>query len=379
MIVRGTVAAAAISVVACATAQASTLTVKVDPPGAGTPQNPQAHTTSLTLDKIDQGTDGNAKSAPVTLTERFPADFAVTLGSYATCPSAKVVHGDNKPDCPDNSILGNASGSAYVPALLFRTTSDRGYIYKLSDQTVRAWIHFSSPQQVGVIVNGTFANGSAPFGPTITWDFKAIGDGAEAGVEVRVNSVGFVWTQHTANGTGQAPAAPTTSERARVKRARAQCSRRARRIKSRRKRQRALRHCAKPTPKPKTKPTPPPQATEGQAYSGLTSTGCTNGSWPFRAEMSFADGTSETADATVACSGTPPPSPPPAQGGSGSPLCPPICAVPASAGHRRPTPFGRRCPVWRPPARINPSLASGPGWFGVGSFAVKSTRAARSA
>jgi hypothetical protein len=362
-IVRGAVAATAISVVACATAQASTLTVKVDPPAAGTAQTPQAHTTSIALDKIDQGSDGNAKSAPVTLTEHFPADFAVALGSYATCPSAKVVHGDKKPDCPESSIVGTASGSAYVPALLFRTTSDQGYIYKLSDQAVRAWIHFSSPQQVGVIVNGTFAKGSAPFGPTITWDFKAIGSGAEAGVEVRVNSVAFVWTQHTANGAGQAAAPSTTSERARAKRARAQCSRRARRIRDRGKRQRALRHCAKAKPKPKAKtapaPAPAPQATQGQTYSGVMSTGCTSGSWPFRAQMSFADGTSETADATVACSGAPPPPPSPAPSppAPGSPLCPPICAVPASAGTAGRHRFGRSVPLGvRRPRSFPPSV-----------------------
>jgi hypothetical protein len=325
-IARGTVAAIAISVGACATAQASTLTVKVDPPDAGTPQSPQAHTTSLVLDKIHPGADGNSRSAPVTLTESFPADFAATLGSYAACPSAKVVHNDKKPDCPDESIVGTASGSAYVPALLFNTTSDRGYIYKLSDQAVRAWIHFSSPQQVGVVVNGTFATAAAPFGPAIMWDFKAIGNGAEAGVEVRVNSIGFVWTQHTANGSAQAPAASTQDDRARAKRARAKCNGRARRIKDRRKRARALHRCAKAKPKPK--PAPAPQPAQGQPYSGLSSTGCTNGSWPFRASMSFSDGTSETADATVACNGAPPPSPAPPSGGPSSPLCPPVCAAP---------------------------------------------------
>jgi hypothetical protein len=327
-IARGTVAAIAISVGACATAQASTLTVKVDPPDAGTPQSPQAHTTSLQLDKIYPGPDGNSKSAPVTLAESFPADFASTLGGYAACPSAKVVHGDKKPDCPDDSIVGTASGSAYVPALLFNTTSDRGYIYKLSDQGVRAWIHFSSPQQVGVIVNGTFAAGAAPFGPTITWDFKAIGNGAEAGVEVRVNSVGFVWTQHAATGSAQAPGASTTTaaERARAKRARGKCNTRARRIKDRSKRKRALRRCA--NIKPKTAPPPAPAPTQGKPYSGVSSTGCTNGSWPFRANMSFSDGTSETADATVACNGAPPKPPPaPPSGGPSSPLCPPICTA----------------------------------------------------
>jgi hypothetical protein len=313
------VAVIAVSSATSGVAHAGTLTVKVDPPAAGTAQSPQAHTTSIALDNIAPGPDGNAKSPPVTLTEYFPQDFAVTLGSYATCPSAKVVHADTKPDCPDGSILGTAAGSAYVPALLFRTTSDRGYIYKLGDHDVRAWIHFKSPQEVGVIVNGTFAAGSAPFGPTITWDFKAIGNGAEAGVEVRVNSVSFVWTQ----GAGKASSQTSSSSGTSTKRERATCAKRARRIKNKRKRQRAVRHCAKL----KAKAKPAPQPTTGQPYSALVSTGCTNASWPFRAEMKLADGTTDAADAKIGCTpASPPPQSPPPPGGPPSPLCPPVCS-----------------------------------------------------
>lgn len=326
---RHIVAAIVVSSAACGQAHASTLTVKVDPPAAGTAQSPQAHTTSIALDNIDPGPDGNAKSPPVTLTEYFPQDFAVTLAKYAACPSAKVVHSDSKPDCPDASILGTAAGSAYVPALLFRTNSDRGYIYKLSDHAVRAWIHFQSPQQVGVIVNGTFATGSAPFGPTITWDFRAIGNGAEAGVEVRVNSVGFVWTQQTGSASTQVP--PSSSPG--TKRKRAACRRKAGRIKNKGKHRRALRRCAKL----KAKPKPAPQPATGQPYSPLASTGCTNASWPFRAEMKLADGTTDSADAKVDCTPTAQQqSPPPPSGGATSPLCPPVCSRIHDAGRTAP-------------------------------------------
>jgi hypothetical protein len=283
-IARSTILAVVASVAACATAYASTLTVAVDPPSAGTAPAPQAHTTSLAVGGLDSGPDGSPKSALVTLTESLPADFATTLGPFATCSSAKVVHGDNKPDCPDGSIVGTAAGAASVPALLFHTTSDRGYIYKLNDGAVRAWIHFSRPQQVGVVVGGTFAPGLPPFGPTITWDFGKLASGAEAGAEVRVSSAGFVWTQQAGSA-----AAPTTKP----KQSRAQCNRRARRIKNKRKRRRALRLCAKAKPKHRA-PSP-------TTYSALSSTGCTTGAWPFRAQASFSDGTAETADATVAC------------------------------------------------------------------------------
>jgi hypothetical protein len=356
-IARGTVVAIAIFVVASATAHASTLTVKVDPPDAGTTQSPQTHTTSITLDKINPGADGNSKVAPVTLVESFPADFAVTLGSYASCSSAKVVHGDKKPDCPDSSILGTASGSAYVPALLFNTTSDYGWIYKLSDHAVRAWIHFSSPQQVGVIINGVFGTGAAPFGPTITWDFKAIGSGAEAGVEVRVNSISYVWNRHAASASSHARAGSEAITRASSSRASSNCTKRARRIKDKRKRKQALRRCAKAKPTPAPAPAPPPASGD---YSPLVSTGCAAGSWPFRATMSFTDGTSETADTSVKCSGPPPPPPPPTGGGGPtSPLCPPICAP--SARLKLPTPHRTPRPYWRSTARFDPSLVRGPG------------------
>jgi hypothetical protein len=320
-------ASTAATLVVCAAAHASTLTVKVDPPASGTAASPQAHTTSIQLDKIDPGPTGDAKAAPVKLVESLPADFAVTMGSYASCPSSKVVHNDNKPDCPDGSIVGTASGTGYVPALAFRTTSDRGYIYKLSDNTVRAWVHFSTPQPAGIVVTGTFASGSAPFGPTITWDLKSLGDGTQAGVEVRIDDAGFVWTQHEASGTGQAPSPPAGSDRARAKKARANCIRKARRIKNKSKRRRELRHCAKLKAKPA--PQPAPQSTQGGTASALSSTGCTNGSWPFRAQMTFTDGTSETADASVACTGPPQPAPPGGGGGGGgSPVCPPVCVPP---------------------------------------------------
>jgi hypothetical protein len=311
---RTALATITISLVAAAAAQATTLSVNVDSPAPGTPQSPQAHTTNLAVGSLEQPPGGNPKSALVTLTEQLPADFAVTLGGYASC--TKVIHGDNKPDCPDSSIVGTASGSAFVPALLFHTTSDRGFIYKISDQAVRAWIHFSSPQQVGVVVTGTLGTGAAPFGPTISWDFKAFGSGAEAGVEVRVNSVGFVFTQQTGSGVAPPPAAspPTT------KQLRATCSRKARRIKDKHKRKRALQRCAKLKAR-KQPAAPAPQSTQ---YSALSSTGCSGGSWPFRVQASFADGATETADATAACTAPAPASPAPAPKPP-SPLCPPVC------------------------------------------------------
>jgi hypothetical protein len=319
--VRAALAMTAVSAIAGGTAHASTLTVKVDPPDAGTTQAPRAHTTSIGIDNMAPGPGGNAKSALVSMVHAMPAEFARTLGGYTACPSAKVVHGDNKPDCPDSSIVGTAAGSAYVPALLFRTTSDRGYIFKLSDTTVRAWIHFSSPQETGIPVNGTFTAGAAPYGPTITWDLSRIANGAESGVEVRVNSASFIWTTRVA--AAAAPAAPGSTT-AKTKKLRATCRKRAERVNNKRKRQRALRRCAKL--KAKAAPVPPPSQSATQ--SALSSTGCAGGSWPFRAEMSFADGTKETAEATAACTRTesaaPPSSPPPSSPG---PLCPPLCSV----------------------------------------------------
>jgi hypothetical protein len=318
--VRAALATIAVSAIACSTAHASALTAKVDPPDPGTTQAPQAHTTSIAIDNMAPGSGGNPKSAAVTMVNATPAEFALTLGGYTACPSAKVVHNDNKPDCPEASIVGTAAGSAYVPALLFRTTSDRGFIYKLSDTTVRAWIHFSNPQETGIPITGTLTAGAPPYGPTITWDLSSLANGSESGVEVRVSSASFIWT--TQAGAAAAPQAPA-STKAKTKKLRATCRKRARRVKDKHKRQRELRRCAKL----KAKPAPAPPPSQTGTHSALSSTGCASGSWPFRADMSFADGTKETADATAACTHTdpapPPSSPPPPSPG---PLCPPLCS-----------------------------------------------------
>jgi hypothetical protein len=50
----------------------------------------------------------------------------------------------------------------------------------------------------------------------------------------------------------------------------------------------------KPEPKPKPQPSPP-------APAPFVSTGCTTGSWPFRAQLTFIDNATETQDATVTC------------------------------------------------------------------------------
>jgi hypothetical protein len=53
-------------------------------------------------------------------------------------------------------------------------------------------------------------------------------------------------------------------------------------------------HQAKAAKKAKPKPQP-------TAPAPFASTGCTSGSWPFQAQMTFNDHTTQTASATVAC------------------------------------------------------------------------------
>jgi hypothetical protein len=330
---RAACTALALQAFGAAAAHASNLTAKVAPPDPGTAQSPQPHTTTMTIDKMDPGAGGNANSAAVKLVESMPVDFAATLDRFAACPSSKVVHGDNKPSCPDSSVLGNVAATAYVPALLFSTTSDQGYIFKISDNAVRAWVHVSNPQPAGIVVDGALSRGSAPYGPVITWDLSSLASGAQAGAEIRINSVGFTWAEQT--GTASAtPVSPTTGTHTRQSRS---CQARARRIKNKRKRRAALRRCAKSRAKKKARKGSARVAQASSSYSPFVSTGCSGGGWPFHAEATFADGSKETADAKVACASTtaspPPSSPPPASPPSPptSPLCPPLCGVATTA------------------------------------------------
>jgi hypothetical protein len=262
----------------------------------------------------------------------MPVDFAATLERYATCPSSKVVHGDNKPNCPDSSVLGSVAATAYVPALLFSTKSDQSYIFKIGDNAVRAWVHVTNPQPAGIVVDGTLSRGAAPYGPVITWDFSSLASGAQASAEVRINAVAFTWAEQTGT-AAPTPSSPSTGPSTRQT---VSCRTKARHIKNKRKRRAALRRCAKSKTKKKARKGSA-RAAEATAYSPFVSNGCTGGSWPFHAEATFSDGSKETADATVACTsttGTPPPSsppPPPPPGPPPSPLCPPLCSAATTA------------------------------------------------
>ena len=329
--------ALALQAVGAAAVHAANLTAKVTPSDPGSAQSPQPHTTTMTVDKMDPGAGGNANSAAVKLVESMPVDFAATLDRYATCPSSKVVHGDNKPNCPDSSVLGSVAATAYVPALLFSTSSDQSYIFKIGDNAVRAWVHVSNPQPAGIVVDGTLGRGTAPYGPVITWDFSSLASGAQAGAEVRINSVGFTWTQQAGTAASPAPTSPATGSNTQKSRS---CQARARRIKNTRKRRAALRRCAKRKAKRKARKGSATAAQASSSYSPFVSTGCTGGGWPFHAEATFADGSKETADSKVTCASTtgspppssPPPPPPPPPSPPKSPLCPPLCSAGTAAG-----------------------------------------------
>jgi hypothetical protein len=338
---RAACTAVALLALGAAAAHASTLTASVTPPDPGTAQKPQPHTTTMTVDKMDPGPGGNANSAAVKLVESMPVDFAATLDRFATCPSSTVVHGDNKPNCPDSSVLGSVAATAYVPALVFSTTSDAGYIFKISDTAVRAWIHVSNPQPAGVVVDGALSRGAAPYGPVITWDLSSLANGAQAGVEIRTNSVGFTWAERSGTAASATPGSPTTTGAPTTGTHRQQsrsCQAKARRVKSKRKRRAALRRCAKSKTKKRARKGSARLAQATGSYAPFVSTGCTGGGWPFHAEATFADGSKETADAKVACTSTtgssPPssPAPPSSPSPPTSPLCPPLCGVAEGRG-----------------------------------------------
>jgi hypothetical protein len=248
-------------------ANATTFTARVDPAAPGSAKKPEIHTTSIKLSNIDPGTGGNAKSALTTLVDSLPADFAATLSYYSSCSPNLVVHGDKKPKCPNRSVLGSVAAVAYLPAFAFSTTSDKGYIFKINANTIRAWVHVSKPIPAGVVVEGKLSQGSSPYGPVITWDFKPLADGAQTGTEVRVKRVDFSF---------QRASAPGHTCKARKGKGKHRSS-----------------HCTKPKP-----------TGTSTAYAPFVSAGCSTGKWPFLAQLTFADKTTETGNTSVRCAKT---------------------------------------------------------------------------
>src|ERR1700741_4848412 len=100
---------------AAAQASPTTLSATVTPTTAGSSASPAGHTITTSLSHVGEGSSSSPNAAVPTLTESFPADVQANFSSYATCPPGTVVHQDNKPSCPDGSILGHLSASAYVP------------------------------------------------------------------------------------------------------------------------------------------------------------------------------------------------------------------------------------------------------------------------
>jgi hypothetical protein len=169
-------------------------------------------------------------------------------------------------------VLGLADAVAYLPAFAFSTTSDQGYIFKIDANTIRVWVHVSHPIPAGVVVEGKLSTGTAPYGPIITWDFTPLADGAQTGTEVRVNRVGFTFQRQSGS--------KSASSRSRIV------------CKTRGKGKHKSRHCLKIKHKP---------ASTSVDYAPFVTAGCSTGRWPFQAQMTFADNTTQTATTSVGC------------------------------------------------------------------------------
>lgn len=78
-------------------ASATTLTGKVDPPGAGTTAAPKAHTVVFDTRDIKKGSDGNPSVATVSLEQIVPKDFISGLDQYGTCDKSKITRDRRSP------------------------------------------------------------------------------------------------------------------------------------------------------------------------------------------------------------------------------------------------------------------------------------------
>lgn len=321
------IAPLAVALVAAAApaAAASTFTSKVEPAGAGTTTTPKAHKVTLDIQKIKQGPDGNATVALHTLATAFPIEFADQLAKYETCDPKLVINENSQPKCPEKSIIGTGNAGAYLPAFRISATSDYGYLYKIGDAAVRGWFRASKPTAVAFVISGDVTQGEAPFGPTITWDFKPAANGkANGGIVAWTNSFTPVFEI-----SSQVPPPPVlkrasceskarkitnrAERRAALLRCaaaeRRRCESKARKITNRAKRRAALRRCRcmashRRYQAAKTRATAARAQTRQAAESGLSpfmSTGCAAAAWTFQVRMDFEDGSKESLDSKVDC------------------------------------------------------------------------------
>jgi hypothetical protein len=307
----------------------ATLTTKVDPAGAGTTSAPKSQNVSFDIEAIKPGVDGHATLAATSVEMALPADFVSQVDRFAVCDKAQIAGTTAKPKCPDDTLMGTSVARAWIPSLAIASTTDGGYIYKTGDNTFRVWFHTSKPVYAGIIIDGVFKEGPAPFGPTSVWDFGPTSRGEYGGSEVRIDGLSATWAM---SGTVQPtqPGPPLTKPKNKAKQTQKRCRSRARKLKNAKKRRAALRRCAKKVKKKHaTRSSARSRAAAASGVSPFASTGCGGGKWGFEARLTYKDGSKETLDSSLDCaSGTGG-----SGGGGGSGLpCVPVPGAPPPAG-----------------------------------------------
>jgi hypothetical protein len=301
---------------------APTLKVSVAPPEPGTSDAPRDHTVTIDVDGMGKpGATGAPQTGVMTLRQLLPATFADQFRRFESCPAQTVRDGHDR--CPKASYLGSGEFTSYVPALALVAKSKEVLIYKTGDRTIRAWVHITNPSEIEAVADARLDQAEGTFGPTVTWDFSPAATGAY-GTEARVMRFQSTWAINPSAGDAGNSKAPERPHRAARKTRPLSCTQKARRIKHRSRRRAALRRCARRRPAK----TPSGRAGQSTGAAPFASTGCTGGTWKFRAEIAYKDGTAEAAEASVSC-GAPQAeqSPPPGGTNPANPLCPPICRV----------------------------------------------------
>jgi hypothetical protein len=281
---RFTLAAAVVAVVGATGGTASaadSFKAGATPATAGTVDAPA--TTQTTVD-LQLATDANGKprDAATSIAFALPADFASNLSKFDTCDAGAIIAAATggphaPPDCPETSKVGGGAITVAVPSLnLYGIKTNVVYLYKVNDGMLGAWFYFTKTRVTGASL-GPISAGTAPYGPTITWDFSLAAQGSPL--------VGGqpIYVVRWANTFKKWKPADLNAAK------RAACNKRANKKKGKARKQ-ALKKCAK-TYKPKPGPS---TSSTGEDLKGVTpfgATGCTGGSWPFEATVKFINGT----------------------------------------------------------------------------------------
>jgi hypothetical protein len=262
-------------------AVASTLVVTANSKTPGSVKAPAVQSVDLTEGDIGY-VNGLPSRTLVATREQLPASFRADLGPFPGCPSSDFSHLSNTPPpCPAGAQVGSTSFTAYVPSLNLHVNA-AGFMYKISDSQVDAWVHVTRPVQFSVALVAILTTAAHAAAPAVNWNLSAAVD---LGVKADITSFVTDWTGRAARTVAHLP----------PRRRHGGADRHRHRHRHRRGHSR--------TPRSADRRARPARV----SVSPFIATGCPrSGEWTYAATLRYSSGAPETVMTSVPCSASAP-------------------------------------------------------------------------